>query len=40
MFSVRNKPKKVHFYNNNNYYNSFVNININEHSHIIDYNKN
>ena len=34
IFSVRNKPKKVHFNNNNNYYNNFVNININDHSHI------
>ena len=33
IFSARNKPKKIN-YSNNKYYNNFVNININDYSHI------
>lgn len=35
IFSERNKPKRINHYNNNKYYNNYVNININDHSQII-----
>ena len=35
IFSERDKSKNINNYSNNKYYNNFVNININDHSHII-----